>query len=246
MKNKPKRVPQPPATISKRILFHFHTRHSVDSNLAPRDIIAFAAANGIQVLLPTDHHTIRGAREIRELGAAHGIETIIGAEFSTDHGDIIGLFIEEDIFTRNANEVIEEIHAQGGLAILPHPYRHHHLTDQVLDSVDGIEVFNARLAEQLNRLAGELAALLRKPAFYGADAHLLPELSLVQTEVEIRGGEPLRAAIARGLHPVQLQSTRPAHIYRSKMIASARRRTPMRYLKSLSKMLLCQIRDRRH
>lgn len=239
-------MPSPPATTRKRIIFHLHTRHSVDSNLAPRDIVAFAAANGIQVLAPTDHHSIRGAREIRELGAEHGIETIIGAEFSTDHGDIIGLFIEEDIFARKAQEVIEEIHAQGGLAILPHPYRHHHLTDQVLDSVDGIEVFNARLTEQLNRLAGELAALLKKPFFYGADAHLLPELGLVRTEVEVHGGEPLRAAVARGLHPVQLQATRPAHIYRSKMIASARRRTPIRYLRSLSKMLLCQIRDRRH
>lgn len=231
--------------MRKRILFHFHTKYSLDSNLAPRDIVTYAAANGIRVLAPTDHHTIRGAREIRELGAVHGIETIIGAEFTTDHGDIIGLFIEEDIFAREAHEVIEEIHAQGGLAILPHPYRHHHLTDQVLDSVDGIEVFNARLAEQMNRLAGELAALLKKPLYYGADAHLLPELGLVRAEVEIRGGEPLQAAVARGLHPVQLLATRPAHIYRSKMIASARRRTPMRYLKSLSKMLMCQIRERR-
>ncbi len=231
--------------MRKRILFHFHTHHSVDSNLRPEQVVEFALANEIRVLAPTDHNTIRGAREIRELARSHKIETIIGAEFSTDHGDIIGLFIEEDLFTRDAHEVMQEIHQQNGIVVLPHPYRHHHLTDQILHGVDGIEVFNARLSEQLNRLAGELAAELNKPLFYGADAHLLPELGLVVAEIEQRKGESLKEAVKRGFHPTKLNQTKPALVYRSQMIASARRRTPGRYLKSFSKMLMCRLKNKR-
>lgn len=228
--------------MRKRILFHFHTYHSVDSNLIPREIVDFAVQNKIDILAPTDHSTIRGSRDIRELAQQHGIETIIGAEYNSDHGDIIGLFLQDDAYSRNADEIIKEIHAQGGLAVLPHPYRSHHLTDEFLNSFDGIEVFNARLSEQLNRLASELAAMLKKPAFYGVDAHLREELGLVVTEVEIANNEPLIDAVRRGLLPVTLTQTTPAMIHRSRMIASAKRGTPLRYLRSMAKMISARVK----
>ncbi len=228
--------------MRKRILFHFHTSHSVDSNLMPQEIVEFAVENQIQVLAPTDHNTIRGSREVRELAEGHGIETIIGAEYSSDHGDIIGLFLQDDAYSRKASEIVQEIHTQGGLAILPHPYRSHHLTDDFLHSFDGIEVFNARLPEQLNRLAWELSVMLKKPAFFGADAHLSEELGLVVAEIEINKGEKLIDAARKGFHPVTLTQTTPAMIYRSKMIASAKSGTPIRYLQSMAKMLKARIK----
>ncbi len=228
--------------MRKRILFHFHTHHSIDSNLLPQEIVEFAVQNRIDILAPTDHSTIRGSRDVRELAQPHGIETIIGAEYSSDYGDIIGLFLQDDAYSRNAGEIIQEIHAQNGLAILPHPYRSHHLTDDFLDSFDGIEVFNARLPEQLNRLAGELAAMLKKPAFFGVDAHLREELGLVIAEVEVNGNEPLINAVRRGLFPVTLTQTTPAMIYRSRMIASAKRGTPLRYLRSMAKMISARVK----
>jgi predicted metal-dependent phosphoesterase TrpH len=228
--------------MRKRILFHFHTHHSVDSNLMPQEIVEFAIENGIDILAPTDHSTIRGSRDIREIAAERGIETIIGAEYGSDHGDIIGLFLQDDAYSRKASEIIHEIHAQGGLAILPHPYRSHHLTDEFLHSFDGIEVFNPRIAEQLNRLASELAAMLKKPTFFGADAHLREELGLVVAEVEVAKGEKLIDAVRKGLHPISLSQTTPALIYRSKMIASAKRGTPVRYLQSMAKMLSARLK----
>lgn len=208
----------------------------------PHEIVEFAIQNQIHVLAPTDHNTIRGSREIRELADRHGIETIIGAEYSSDHGDIIGLFLQDDAYSRNATEIIQEIHAQGGLAVLPHPYRSHHLTDDFLHSFDGIEVFNARLPEQLNRLAAELAALLKKPAFFGADAHLRDELGLVVAEIEIDAKEKLIDSVRKGLLAVTLTQTTPALIHRSRMIASAKRGTPFRYLQSLARMLKARFR----
>jgi len=228
--------------MRKRILFHFHTNHSVDSNLMPQEIVEFAVQNQIHVLAPTDHNTIRGSREIRELASEHGIETIIGAEYSSDHGDIIGLFLQDDAYSRKASEIVQEIHGQGGLTILPHPYRSHHLTDEFLHSFDGIEVFNARLPEQLNRLAWELSVMLKKPAFFGVDAHLSDELGLVVTEIEVNKGEDLKDAVRRGFNPIALTQTTPAMIYRSKMIASAKRGTPIRYLQSMAKMLRARIK----
>ncbi len=226
--------------MRKRVLFHFHTHYSVDSDLTPEAIVDFARANAVQILAPTDHNTLRGAREIAELAGEHGIETIIGSEFSTDHGDIIGLFLHEDVFSRKAMEVLDEIHHQNGLAILPHPYKRHHLTDHILHGVDGIEVFNARLGASLNRLAGELAVELKKPHFFGADAHLFSELGLVIGEIDCQTNETLRESFARGMKAVQLHSTTPAAIFKSKMIASRRRGTPIRYLKSMVGMWSAQ------
>ncbi len=80
----------------------------------PQEIVEFAVQNQIHVLAPTDHNTIRGSREIRELAEEHGIETIIGAEYSSDHGDIIGLFLQDDAYSRKASEIVQEIHGQGG------------------------------------------------------------------------------------------------------------------------------------
>lgn len=208
----------------------------------PQEIVDFAVQNKIDILAPTDHSAIRGSRDIRELAQPHGIETIIGAEYNSDHGDIIGLFLQDDAYSCNAAEIIQEIHSQDGLAVLPHPYRSHHLTDEFLNSFDGIEIFNARLPEQLNRLAGELAAMLKKPVYFGVDAHLREELGLVVAEIEIAANEPLINAVRRGLFPVSLTQTTPAMIHRSRMIASAKRGTPMRYLRSMAKMISARIK----
>lgn len=228
--------------MRKRVLFHFHTHRSVDSNLLPEDIVEFAVANKIEVLAPTDHDTIGGAHEVRKIAERHKIETIIGAEYATDHGDLIGLFLTDDAYSRKSTEVVEEIHHQGGLAIIPHPYRSHHLTDGFLESCDGIEVFNSRLPEQLNRLAGDLAGLLKKPQFYGVDAHVREELGLVVAEIEIKSGESLKTAFQRGMFPISLSQSTPEAIFRTKMIAAAKRGTPVRYCRSLFKFLNARIR----
>lgn len=47
---------------------------------------------------------------------------MIGSEISTERGEVIGLFLSEEIISRNFLEVIDLIKEQGGIVVLPHPF----------------------------------------------------------------------------------------------------------------------------
>ena len=79
---------------------------------------------------------------------------IVSEEVKTAHeGEVIGLFIKENIPRgMSLRETIDAIHEQGGLAYVPHPFdRLHAVPDyehllQVIEDIDILEVFNARVA----------------------------------------------------------------------------------------------------
>ena len=129
--------------------FHIHTRVSPDSQLSPEALIRACQRKGIDVIAVTDHHTIRGAREVQEIAP---FPVIIGAELKTADGEIIGLFLQEDIPSGlSARESVARIKDQGGLVQIPHPFdrfRRKHITLpallDILPDVDIIEAFNAR------------------------------------------------------------------------------------------------------
>lgn len=163
-----------------KFLFHIHTKHSYDSLLNPKAIVDYAIKNDIKILAITDHDTIQGSIDasIYVKNTKKNIEIIIGAEYKTDCGDIIGLFLKNEIQEKNAIKVIDEIHQQGGIAILPHPYNSHKLTVELIDKVDIIEVYNARCNDSENKKAFQLAQQYNKPIIFGNDAHIFKELAL--------------------------------------------------------------------
>src|SRR5262245_24059803 len=103
-------------------VFHIHTCHSFDCMASPSRAVQWAKRENIGVLGITDHNTIRGAQEAARSALRGGVQVIIGAEYATNHGDIIGLFLNEEVRSRDAFEVIEAIKEQGGISVLPHPY----------------------------------------------------------------------------------------------------------------------------
>lgn len=57
----------------------------------------------------------------------------------------MGLFLSREIVSRRSLEVVADIHDQGGIAILPHPYAYHQdLTPELLQQLDGVEIYNGR------------------------------------------------------------------------------------------------------
>ena len=129
--------------------FHIHTRVSPDSRLTPEGLIRACQRKGLDLIAVTDHHTIRGALEVREIAP---FPIIIGAELKTADGEIIGLFLEEEIPKGlSARESVKRIKDQGGIVQIPHPFdrfRRKHITLSamldILPDVDIIEAFNAR------------------------------------------------------------------------------------------------------
>jgi len=165
--------------------FHIHSKYSFDSFLEPATIISLARSKGLDGLAVTDHDTMAGVEEFKKL--ASDFYVIAGQEVSTVSGDILGLFLKETIRSTEVDAVIKEIHSQGGLAVLAHPFKWPHLlrTDEFLKKFDCIEVFNARNnipAPRLeNHLAKKAVDRLKLSFLAGSDVHEGFEIGCART-----------------------------------------------------------------
>ncbi len=151
---------------------HIHSKYSYDSYLRPPEIIKIAKKRGLDGVAVTDHNTIKGGVETSRTYNRDDFVVIIGSEIKTEYGDIIGLFLNEEVKSRIFIEVVEEIMNQDGLVVLAHPFRKRiKFPIKLLKYIDLIEVFNARSPKDLNVAAKELASNFKKPMTAGSDAH---------------------------------------------------------------------------
>ena len=152
--------------------FHVHSFFSFDSLTAPREILRKARVKGLNGVAVTDHDTIEGGLATARLNTDPDFLVIVGAEYTTEVGDIIGLFLSHEIASREPSELIKNIHDQQGLVLLPHPFHGHRLPSEIVEKVDIVEVFNARETPENNQKALTFAKRLNKPGLCGSDAHL--------------------------------------------------------------------------
>lgn len=162
-------------------IFHIHTCFSFDSIMSYKRAVNFAVSKGLNFIVITDHDSVEGAKRAIDYHSTRyqtiPCEVVIGVEQSTDHGDIIGMFVHHTIDSFKTMDVVDGIKDQGGLVVLPHPFKNHILNDKLLDSVDLIEVYNSRVNCELNKKANELARHWNKPTLAGSDAHFHCELN---------------------------------------------------------------------
>jgi predicted metal-dependent phosphoesterase TrpH len=160
---------------------HVHSTFSSDSTVEIRDIVRLWETKGILPIV-CDHDSIEGSvavyKEIRRIDS--DIPLVLAEEMLTREGDIIGLFLTEEIPpSLTAEETLNEIKDQGALSIIPHPFstlRSSSLgrksLDSVIQSVDIIEGYNRRMMRSgENKMAREYAARHNKPCSKGSDAH---------------------------------------------------------------------------
>lgn len=160
--------------------FHVHSDYSPDSLLSLDKIISIAVKRGLSGLAVTDHYTIKGAKKIKKI-ANNKLMIICGQEIGTEIGDVIGLFLQDEIKSHSFEDVIKEIKQQNGLSILAHPFKHLNavLPGDLINKLDLIEVFNARMGghnSRRNKKAQMLADELHLPASAGSDAHFGHEI----------------------------------------------------------------------
>lgn len=150
---------------------HVHSSRSYDCSESIESIIRAAKLRKIDGLAITDHNRLFPPLEAKRLSDEHGIHIIVGEEIKTDHGEILGLFLQEEISSPDYQRVIDSIHDQNGLAILPHPYRGRQNPNYWAEYIDAIEVINGK-----NRITQNIAARLlydhwNKGKTCGSDAH---------------------------------------------------------------------------
>ena len=166
---------------------HIHSIYSKDAILKPERIVKIAKKKGLSGIAITDHDTIKGALKTKSV-AFDNFMVIVGAEVQTDKGEIIGLFLNEEIKSRKFAEVIDEIKDQDGITVLPHPCRNRQCDPKdLLEMVDLVEGLNARTSKELNYRAQNLAKNFGLPIIAGSDAHTPFEIGRAQTIIQ--GGE---------------------------------------------------------
>jgi hypothetical protein len=100
--------------------FHTHTVAS-DGSQTYHEVVDEAVRLGLDFIVITDHNTISTATSTFCPGEKR-LLCVIGEEISTNEGHMLGVGIKSAIPPRlSAQETIERIHAQGGIAIAAHP-----------------------------------------------------------------------------------------------------------------------------
>jgi len=160
---------------------HVHSKYSHDSLLDPSKIPQIAIKRGLDGVAIIDHNSIQGGIEGEKTNKDPDFEIIVGSEIKTEYGDVIGLFLNEEVKSRNFIEVIEEIKNQGGLTVLAHPFRPYEFPEKIIHHFDGIEGFNARSKQWQNHKAHLLALKFNKNVTAGSDAHFAFEIGRGRT-----------------------------------------------------------------
>jgi len=169
---------------------HVHTRRSVDSFMTYQQLIKACQSKGINCVAVADHGTTLGARELSKIAP---LKIIICEEVRTPYGEIMGMFLHEDIPDKiPVDEAIRRIREQGGLVCIPHPYdlvrpsafRNEKMLEELADRVDIIEVFNSRtLFPGAEKKARSLARRHGKLISFGSDAHHPAEIGYALVEM---------------------------------------------------------------
>jgi len=181
---------------------HVHTHYSKCSNNPPA-LILKKAKKIMDAIAITDHDTLKGALAVKKLNKDKDFEVIVGCEFKTKAGDIIGYYVNEEIKTKDPLEVIDEIHSQGGIVSIPHPFdffrmeamRFH--VKEVIKKVDLIEGVNGRNFFLFNKFASYYARKHSKPIIGGSDAHFIQEVGRVMTDFKKTIRKPNKIVIRR-------------------------------------------------
>lgn len=171
---------------------HVHSKYSYDSNLSPEKIIKSAKKKGLNGVAITDHNTILGGIETSKINKDKDFHVIVGEEIKTEYGDIVALFIREEIKARNFEDVLEEIKSQEGLSVLAHPFRHFKSPEKIINKLDLVEGFNARSKAEDNLKAIEIAKRYNKALCAGSDVHFSFELGMGRTIANEEIEESLR------------------------------------------------------
>ncbi len=187
---------------------HVHTRYSgfgsysfisfPESITDPYKAVESARRKNLDVICITDHNTIKGAVIAKKHA---GIEVVMGEEISSADGEILALFIQEEIKPMlGAPETIDLIHEQGGIAIAAHPFSPQcpSLGKKICFlKLDGVEVFNACHRDAYSNLMAQTFSPAKLAWLGSSDAHSINMIGNGYTIFEGRTSEELRRSILR-------------------------------------------------
>jgi predicted metal-dependent phosphoesterase TrpH len=205
--------PQASARLGRADL-HIHTIAS-DGTASVSEILEYVENHThLDVIGIADHERIEAAVECQRLARECGsrVEVVVAEEVTTRSGHLLGVFLQAQLKRGQRLETsVAEIHEQGGLAIVPHPFsaftlgmRKHailrvHQSRDPLVYWDALEGFNPSTAGRYGRAAtARIAAELGLPLVGNSDAHTLDTVGDGYTLFPGSTAEDYRAAVLAG------------------------------------------------
>jgi predicted metal-dependent phosphoesterase TrpH len=193
---------------------HIHSIASDGTASAERILDYVERFTDLDVIAIADHERIEAGVECRRLARERGsrVEVVVGEEVTTRSGHLLGVFLQARLKRGQSLETtVAEIHEQGGLAIVPHPFsaftkgmrkhailRIHHSTDPLV-YWDALEGFNPSTAGRYGRTATiRLAAELSIPLVGNSDGHTLETIGDGRTLFPGSTAEDYKRAVLQG------------------------------------------------
>jgi len=188
---------------------HVHTTAS-DGTASPADVLEWASeATDLAVVAICDHNTNEGALEAAAIAHRYRVDVVVGQEVESTDGHILGLWTPELVKPGlSAEQTVDAIHRQGGLAIIAHPFaprwwHKHGLCRGERDvyervAFDGVEVANSTpLLFMANVQARRYwrGNRHRLAATGGSDAHMLSVVGTSRTAFPGASAAELRLAL---------------------------------------------------
>jgi predicted metal-dependent phosphoesterase TrpH len=192
-----------------RVELHCHTLASSDGVITPDGLLKAASLQKLDVIAITDHDTIEAAIEFQRWFQKKGSSTqiIVGEERTlASKCHVIGLFLKHALASTDAAMVMEEIHQQGGLVLVPHPCRKNDgllglggLGMAGLEKADAFEIYNAKSSQADNDQSLQITTIANRSFFGGSDAHYEADLGQCVNEINTCGSveETVRAMLRR-------------------------------------------------
>jgi len=191
---------------------HCHTTAS-DGMVGPAELVAAAVERELALIAVCDHDTMASAAEVQARGKDSGLAVICGQEITTRwpaQTHVVGWFLESPVRSgMSLADTVDAIHAQGGLAVIPHPFMPTYFAScqpgmlaRLIEQhpIDGIEILHSSptSAARQQRLAGFYNANRERlgAAIGASDSHFgRYDLGQVLTEFQGRSADDFRAAV---------------------------------------------------
>lgn len=197
--------------LNGRADLHMHTNVSDGTGTVQQVLDHVAREGKLDVIAITDHDRLSASLWAYQHKDRYPFDIIPGVEVTSADGHILGLWVTEPIKKAMSLEAtVEAIHAQGGIAILAHPFeitiaahtfrRYFSHPEGLLEAgIDAVEVFNAgAFTRGCNWLARRVFERVNLPQTGSSDAHTVDCIGTGCTRFYGTTAADLRESIARG------------------------------------------------